>query len=128
MTITLTWDPFEVVTHDGVPLPRILHHGAHALIGLAVLLLTHPVHAPLWLVLVLAALAAWYDKHTWFDWHLSSGRFFHPWVPYTLNLPDFVGDAAFTLMGATALFWVASWQHGLFAAAIYYPLSLVNDP
>jgi hypothetical protein len=114
--MTLRWNPLALVTHNQIRLPRIVHHAAHVALGLPFAFL--PI--PLWARALLAALFAAYMKRVWIDWHRTSGRLLHLWVPYELDLPDFIADLGFTLLGAILpppIWWLA-----------YYPLSVVSDP
>jgi hypothetical protein len=114
--MTLRWNPLALVKHNQVTLPRIVHHFAHVALGVPLWVL--PV--PLWARVVLAVLVASYAKRVWIDWHRTSGRLLHLWVPYELNVADFIADLGFTLLGAILpppIWWLA-----------YYPLSVVSDP
>lgn len=122
----MKFNPFEVVTHNQIRAPRIVHHAAHVALGLVVGWISGRLyHDPFWLVLADAAGLAFYEKHVWLDWHRTSGTFFHPWVPYTLNVADFASDMGLTLMGALLVIGALP---PLAALPIYYVLSLFNDP
>jgi hypothetical protein len=111
------FNPFAMTSHNEWRLPRIVFHAVHVLMG--VLFAFLPL--PLWARLVLAGALAIYSKFVWIDWHRTSGRFFHPWVSYTLNAPDFVSDLGLTLLGA-------SLPGAVVMAGGYYVLSTFNDP
>lgn len=117
--MTLRWNPFALVRHNQVRLPRIGHHAVHVLLGVPCLLLPFP-----WSVGV-ALLLALYVKHLWVDWGRTSGNLIHPWVDNEAPLLDQVSDAGLTLIGATAGWWTG---HLMLLAITYYLLSVVNDP
>lgn len=110
-------NPFAVADHNEWRLPRIVFHLTHVLMGVPFAFLP----LPLWARLVLAGSLAIYSKFVWIDWRRTSGQFFHPWVGYTLNTPDFVSDLGLTLLG-TLLPGV------LVTTGAYYVLSTFNDP
>ena len=115
--MTVKFNPFAMANHNEWRLPRIVFHAVHVLMGVPFAFLP----LPLWARLTLAGALAIYSKFVWLDWKRTSGQFFHPWVTYTLNAPDFVSDLGLTLLG---VFLPAP----LIFAGAYYVLSLVNDP